>query len=148
MIEYFNLIKTDLKVGSAIVFVCLILICIACFIDLWTGIDAARVNKEKIKSRPLRKTGAKIIDYFRLVIMFLLLDLIGISLQWYSMPYGAIVITVGTLVIEGLSVIENLRKKKSHAAEVADFALEIINCNSKEGAKELIKKIKSKAEKK
>ena len=55
MEKYVGFITQDLRAGIAIIFVCCILICVACLLDLWTGIDAARANKEKIRSKPLRK---------------------------------------------------------------------------------------------
>ena len=70
MEKYIGFITQDLRAGVAIIFTCLVLIVAACLLDMWTGIDAARANKEKICSRPLRKTGTKIVDYYRLVVFF------------------------------------------------------------------------------
>ena len=98
---------------------------------MWTGIDAARANKEKIRSKPLRKTGVKIVDYFRLIIIFVLIDILGLCFPWYNLPYGAIIGTAGVLFVEGFSVVENLRRKRSHAAEVADVAAKIVKCGEK-----------------
>ena len=117
-------------------------ICSVCLLDLWTGIDAARANKEKICSRPLRKTGAKIVDYFRLLLFFIMIDILGLCFPWYNLPYGAIIGTLGVMIVEGLSIIENLRKKKSHAAEVADMAVRIMECATPDEAQKIIKTIK------
>lgn len=117
-------------------------------LDMWTGIEAARANREKIRSKPLRYTVSKIVDYYRLVIFFVLIDILGLCFPWYNLPYGAIIGTVGVLCVEGFSVIENLRRKKSHAAEVADIAAKIVECLSPEEAKKLIKEIKEQEEKK
>lgn len=65
-------ITQDVRSGLVIIFACMILIVLACLMDLWTGIDAARANKEKIRSRPLRKTGMKIVDYYRLFVFLFL----------------------------------------------------------------------------
>ena len=142
MEKYIGFITQDLRAGIAIIFVCLVLIVAACLIDMWTGIDAARANKEKICSRPLRKTGTKIVDYYRLVMFFILIDILGLCFPWYTLPYGAVIGTAGVLFVEGFSVVENLRKKKSHAAEVADMAAKIVECLTPEEAQKLIKKIK------
>lgn len=142
MEKYIGFITQDLRAGIAIIFVCLVLIVAACLIDMWTGIDAARANKEKICSRPLRKTGTKIVDYYRLVMFFILIDILGLCFPWYTLPYGAVIGTAGVLFVEGFSVVENLRKKKSHAAEVADIAAKIVECLTPEEAQKLIKKIK------
>lgn len=142
MEKYVGFITQDLRAGVAIIFVCLVLIVFACLLDMWTGIDAARANKEKICSRPLRKTGTKIVDYYRLVMFFILIDILGLCFPWYNLPYGAVIGTAGVLFVEGFSVVENLRKKKSHAADVADMAAKIVECLTPEEAQKLIKKIK------
>lgn len=119
MEKYVGFITQDIRSGVTIIFICLILICSVCMLDLWTGIDAARANRERICSRPLRKTGTKIVDYFRLLLFFIMIDILGLCFPWYNLPYGAVIGTLGVLIVEGLSVIENFKKKKSHAAEVA-----------------------------
>ena len=92
--------------------------------------------KKMICSRPLRKTGTKIVDYYRLVMFFILIDILGLCFPWYTLPYGAVIGTAGVLFVEGFSVVENLRKKKSHAAEVADMAAKIVEClTPEEGTK-------------
>lgn len=142
MEEYLKFIEQDIRGGIVIIFTCSILICIASLIDMWTGIDAARANKEKIRSKPLRKTGVKIVDYFRLIIIFVLIDILGLCFPWYNLPYGAIIGTAGVLFVEGFSVVENLRRKRSHAAEVADVAAKIVKCLTTEDAEKIIKMIK------
>lgn len=102
MEEYLKFIVQDIRGGVTIIFICSLLICIACLMDMWTGIDAARANKEKIRSKPLRKTGVKIVDYFRLIIIFVLIDILGLCFPWYNLPYGAIIGTAGVLFVEGL----------------------------------------------
>lgn len=142
MEEYLKFIVQDIRGGITIIFICSILICIACLMDMWTGIDAARANKEKIRSKPLRKTGVKIVDYFRLIIIFVLIDVLGLCFPWYNLPYGAIIGTAGVLFVEGFSVVENLRRKRSHAAEVADVAAKIVKCLTTQDAEKIIKMIK------
>lgn len=142
MEEYLKFIVQDIRGGITIIFICSILICIACLMDMWTGIDAARANKEKIRSKPLRKTGVKIVDYFRLIIIFVLIDILGLCFPWYNLPYGAVIGTAGVLFVEGFSVVENLRRKSSHAAEVADVAAKIVKCLTTEDAEKIIKMIK------
>lgn len=139
-------ITQDVRRGIVIIFVCCILICLAAFIDMWTAIDAARVKKEKISSRSLRKTVAKITDYLRVVIFALLIDVLGLFFPWYLMPYAVTVVTMGILCIEGRSVIENSKKKKSAAGEVFDMVTNIMECATKKDAEKLIKIIKEKSE--
>ena len=133
----------DLGHGVTIIFLCCILVIAACFIDLWTGIDAARKNKEKIRSKALRRTMVKVLDYLRAVIFGVLIDVLGLAFPWYSIPYLAIIVTLGILVIEGKSVLENFQKKKSSAAHVLDAIEIIVNCTDNETAEKIIKAIKS-----
>lgn len=71
-----------------------------------------------------------------------MIDILGLCFPWYNLPYGAVIGTLGVLIVEGLSVIENFKKKKSHAAEVADMAVRIMECASPEEAKKIIQTIK------
>ena len=133
----------DIGHGITIIFLCCILIIAACLIDLWTGIDAARKNKEQIRSKALRRTVAKILDYLRVVIFGVLIDLLGLSFPWYAIPYCAVVCTLGILLIEGKSVIENFQKKKSSAAQVVDIIETIVSCTDNETAEKIIAAIKA-----
>lgn len=126
-----------------IIFMCCILTIAACFIDLWTGIDAARKNKEKIRSKALRRTVAKILDYLRVIVFGTLIDVLGLSFPWYVIPYCAVICTLGILIIEGKSVLENFHKKKSSAAKVVDIVEAIVDATDNETAEKIIKAIKS-----
>ena len=77
----------------------------------------------------------------------MLIDVLGLFFPWYSMPYAVLVITLGILCIEGRSVIENSRKKKSSAGEVLDIVTNIVECATKQDAEKLIRLIKEKSEK-
>lgn len=136
----------DIGHGVTIIFLCCVLIIVACFIDLWTGIDAARKNREKIRSKALRRTVAKILDYLRVVIFGVLIDILGLSFPWYAVPYCAIICTLGILIIEGKSVLENFQKKKSSAAKVMDVIQTIVECTDNETAEKIIKAIKADGE--
>lgn len=136
----------DIGHGVTIIFLCCVLIIVACFIDLWTGIDAARKNREKIRSKALRRTVAKILDYLRVVIFGVLIDILGLSFPWYAVPYCAIICTLGILIIEGKSVLENFQKKKSSAAKVMDVIQTIVECTDNETAEKIIRAIKADGE--
>ena len=132
----------DIGHGVTIIFMCCILVIVACFIDLWTGVEAAKKNKEKIRSRILRRTVSKILDYLRVVVFGVLIDLLGLAFPWYAIPYCAIVCTLSILLIEGKSVIENYHKSKSAAAKVMDMIETIIDCADNDTAERIIKAIK------
>lgn len=133
----------DIGHGITLIFLCCVLVIAACLIDLWTGVDAARKNKEKIKSRILRRTVAKILDYLRVVVFGVLIDVLGLAFPWYAIPYAALVVTLGILLIEGKSVIENYQKSKSSAAKVVDMISTIIECGDNDTAEKIIKAIKA-----
>ena len=133
----------DIGHGITIIFMCFILVIVACLIDLWTGVDAARKNKEKIRSKILRRTVTKMLDYVRVIIVGVLIDILGLSFTWYAMPYCAVVVTLGILIIEGKSVLENFHKKRSSAAQVVDIIEAIVEAADNETAEKIIKAIKA-----
>lgn len=143
LMEYIGTyITQDVTRGITIIFVCCVLVIAAALIDMWTGVDAARVNKERIRSHSLRKTVRKVIDYLRIIIFAVLIDILGLFFPWYELPYACVVVTLGVLLIEGKSVIENLKKKRSSAAEVLDIVQKIVECADEKDAKKLIGIIK------
>lgn len=133
----------DIGHGITIIFMCCVLIIAACFIDLWTGIDAAKKNREKICSMALRRTINKVLDYLRLIIFAVLIDVLGLSFTWYVIPYCCVICTLGILIIEGKSVLENFQKKKSSAAKVVGIIETIIECTDNDTAEKIIKAIKA-----
>lgn len=132
----------DIGHGITLIFICCVLVIVACLIDLWTGVDAARKNKETIKSRILRRTVAKILDYLRVVVFGVLIDILGLAFPWYAIPYTALLCTLGILLIEGKSVIENYHKSRSSAAKVVDMISTIIECADNDTAEKIIRAIK------
>lgn len=137
----------DLSHWLIILFVCFLLPVFAALFDLWTGVDAAKANKEPISSHALRRTVSKIVDYLRVIIFGLFIDVLGLFFPWYILPYCVIICTLGILLIEGKSVIENLRRKKSHAADVLDVVQEIIKAATEKDAEQIIEQLKNKENK-
>lgn len=128
----------DVSRGLTIIFVCCVLVVAAALLDMWTGVDAARANRERIRSHSLRKTVRKVIDYLRIVVFGCLIDILGLFFPWYDIPYACALVTFGVILIEGKSVIENLKKKRSSAAEVLDMVRKIIECVDEKDARKLI----------
>ena len=133
----------DVGHGVTVIFICCVIIIFAVLIDLDTGVRAARKNKEKIQSRILRRTIAKILDYLRVLAFGVMIDVLGLSFVWYNIPYCAILVTVGVVCIEAKSVLENYHKSKSAARELANVLAEIISCVNSEDAEKIVKMIKS-----
>lgn len=133
----------DIGHGITIIFMCCLVVIAACLIDLWTGVDAARKNKERISSKALRRTVAKILDYLRVIVFAVLIDVLGLAFPWYVIPYFVIICTLGILIIEGKSVLENFQKKKSSAAQVVDIIQAIVDATDNETAEKIVKVIKA-----
>lgn len=137
-------IAQDIGLWVVVAFTCAVLVVLAAFIDLWTGVEAARANRERISSHALRRTVNKIVDYLRVMVFAALIDTLGLFFPWYVLPYFLIVCTLGVLLIEGRSVIENSRKKKSHAADILDAVEDIIKAATQQDAERIIERLKEK----
>ena len=111
-------------------------------VDLWAGITCARARGEKIYSGALRRTFAKLGDYWRIQMMAFIFDLVGSCIEWYTLPWGSLIITAAIVLIEARSVWENEKSKKSNVAKLPDAIREILNCTDARNAQELINKIK------
>lgn len=129
--------------GVTIIFICCVAIILAVLLDLNTGINAARKNHEKIKSRILRRTITKIIDYLRVLVFGVIIDVLGLAFPWYNIPYCAILVAVGVVLIEAKSVLENYQKSKSAASELPDMLMDVIKAVTREDAQRIIEAIKA-----
>ena len=134
-------IEHDIPLWVMVAFTCCALVIVAAFIDMWSGVEAARAVKERISSHGLRKTVSKIVDYLRVVFFAALIDTLGLFFPWYLLPYFVMACTLGVLLIEGRSVIENSRKKKSQAAEIPDAVRSIIQAATREEAEKVLEQI-------
>lgn len=132
----------DIGHGMTLMFICAVAILVAVLLDLSTGIEAARKNMERIKSKIMRRTVVKILDYYRVMVFGILIDVLGLAFPWYSAPYCAIVVTMSIVLIEAKSVLENYKKMKSAAAYVPDMLEQIKQAANDKDAAEIIRKIK------
>ena len=139
-------ISQDLGHCITIIFICCIMIIFSVLLDLNTGINAAKKAKEKIRSRILRRTVTKIVDYYRILIFGVMVDVLGLCFPWYNVPYLAIVVTLGVICIEAKSVLENYKKSKSAARDLPNMIMHIIKCADKEDAAKIIEFIKQNAD--
>lgn len=135
-------ITQDLGHGITIIFICCIMIIFAVLLDLNTGINAAKKAKEKIKSRILRRTVTKIVDYYRILVFGVMVDVLGLCFPWYNIPYLAIVVTLGIICVEAKSMLENYQKSKSAARDLPNIIMQIIKCADKEDAAKIVEFIK------
>lgn len=121
---HFN-VTQDIGHGVAIMLICFTLVFLSVLIDLYTGLTAAKKCKERIQSHILRRTINKILCYLAVVFLGIFIDVLGLCFPWYAIPYFCIFTTLSCICIEGKSVIENLTKIKSPAAEVPDTIMEL-----------------------
>ena len=141
-----------LLVRMAIVLICWAFVFVANFVDFWSGRDTAKAIGEHIDSKGYRRTFIKIGDYYRVLIFALLFDLIGSLFTFYKLPFASLLGSISVIAIECASVLENSRRKKSHAAEVPEIIKKIIQCaTTKDGEallEEITNQIKSKEDEK
>lgn len=141
-----------LVIRMAIVMICWTFVFAANFLDFWSGRDTAKALGEKIDSQGYRRTFVKIGDYYRVLMFLLLFDMIGSLFPFYTLPFASILGSIAVIAIELISVIENSKRKKSHAGEIPEIVKKIVQCaTSKDGEKileEITNQIKSKKDEK
>ncbi|MBO7280550.1 MAG: phage holin family protein [Bacteroidaceae bacterium] len=135
-------ITQDIGHGMTLIFICAVAILLAVLIDLSTGVERAKKCKERIKSHILRRTISKVVDYYRLLFFGVIIDVLGLAFVWYNMPYCAVVVAVGVVLIEAKSVLENYHKMKSAARDMPAVVKQIIDAVTDKDAEKIIELIK------
>lgn len=135
-------ITQDIGHGMTLIFICAVAILFAVLIDLTTGIERAKKCHEKIKSRILRRTISKVVDYYRLLFFGVIIDVLGLAFVWYNIPYCSVLISAGVVIVEAISVLENYKKMKSSAREVPAVVKQIIEAVTDKDAEKIIELIK------
>ena len=138
---HFN-VSQDIGHGMTLIFICAIAILLAVLIDLSTGLERAKKCKERIKSHILRRTISKVVDYYRLLFFAVIIDVLGLAFVWYNMPYCAVLVAAGVVLIEAKSVLENYQKMKSAARDMPDVVKQIIKAVTDKDANKVIELIK------
>lgn len=132
-----------LLVKGVVIFVIWMLMIFACLVDFWAGVSTARALKQKLNSHGFRKTIEKIADYFKVLLVGLMIDLLGSIFTWYEFPYASMMFCLGVLIIEGKSVMENVKRKKARAGKIDEVIKEIINATTSDDAQLIFRKIGS-----
>lgn len=132
----------DIGHGMTLIFICAVAILLAVLIDLSTGVERAKKCKERIKSHILRRTISKVVDYYRLLFFGVIIDVLGLAFVWYNMPYCAVLVAAGVVLIEAKSVLENYQKMKSAARDMPDVVKQIIEAVTDKDANKVIELIK------
>lgn len=126
---------------AIIILACWLFTSMSCIIDMWSGVSTAKALGEKVSSKGYRRTIAKIGEYVKVLIFALMFDMLGMLLPFYSLPFASMVCAIAILGIECSSVIENSRRKKSHAAEVPEMVKRIVKAATAEQGQQVLNKI-------
>lgn len=137
-----------LLIRMAIVLICWAFVFVANFVDFCSGRDTAKAIGEHIDSKGYRRTFVKIGDYYRVLIFALLFDIIGSLFTFYKLPFVTMLGSISVIAIELASVIENSKRKKSHAAEVPDIIKKIIQCATTKDGEKILEEITKELNKK
>lgn len=135
-------VTQDIGHGMTLIFICAVAILLAVLIDLSTGVERAKKCKERIRSHILRRTISKVVDYYRLLFFGVIIDVLGLAFVWYNMPYCAVLVAVGVVLIECKSVLENYQKMKSAARAMPDVVRQIVEAVTDKDAEKIIELIK------
>ena len=102
-----------LILAVAILYTCVL---VSVLVDLFFGIKRARRLKIVRTSYGYRRTITKLTSYFGLMLMFTIAD-IAASIV-FNMPYFTVIGTIGIVIVEAKSVIENLKHEEQNIEEV------------------------------
>jgi hypothetical protein len=114
----------------------------AILIDLSTGIKKAKALKCKIYSKGLRMTFTKLGDYLSIFYFGVIVDIAIHMVSKTYVPVGIALACLASCTIECISVIENLKARKSAAGKVPEIAEKIVNAKNVKEAVDIINTIK------
>lgn len=117
------------------------LVIFAVLIDLWDAIYTARKLGVKVRSHKLRMTINKMGEYWRIMLLGFVFDLIGVIFPFYAYPYLSILICVGIVLIEIKSVYEHAKRRKSEVATLPKLINDMIKAGSKPEAQAVFDRI-------
>lgn len=118
-----------------------ILVIVAIMLDLWDGIHTARVTNTRVHSHKLRVTVAKMLEYWRFIMIGFLIDCIGLIFTIYIMPFVTVLFGIGLIIIEIKSMFEHANRRKSHTTDLPFIIKSIIKCANDRDAQDIVEKI-------
>ena len=110
----------------------IILLCIlgatllAVLLDLRDGVATAKRCGQDIHSHKLRVTVGKIIEYWQFIFLAFLADAVGAFMPFFGLPYITILFGFAVIFIEGKSMLEHAKRRKSGAAKLPSAVAEIV----------------------
>lgn len=133
----------DIGHGIMIIFICCVLVILAVLFDLHAGVTAAKKNCEKLRSHIFRRTIAKTADYLRMVFFGVMIDVLGLCFPWYEIPYCTVLVTLGVLLIEAKSVLENNARSRSAVAQLPQVIQSIIEAKDSKDATAIVELLRA-----
>ena len=115
-----------------IILACWMFVVLANFIDFWSGTATAKALGQPLMSHGFRRTITKIGDYVKVMMFALMFDALGSLLTFYIIPFVSILCASAVLGIEGKSVIENSKRRKTNAAGIPGMVSKIMNAATRE----------------
>ena len=113
-----------LKSLSLILVIFYFCILMAILLDLASGIDRAKRNNEVRTSYGLRRTVYKVRDYFSVIMLFTIADVV--ASVWFTMPFFTAIGTISLVFIEAKSVYENKKGLNKGIKDLPDVLLQIL----------------------
>lgn len=115
----------------AIVMLLWLVVIAASMIDLITGISASRrVGRKRTTSWGLRRTLSKDLQYLSMLVMLLIIDVVLSVLSPYltifSIPLLSALGSGAIVIVEAISVYENMRKGKDEKEDKLDDVFQVV----------------------
>ena len=126
----------SLSLVLAIFYFCVLL---AILLDLAAGLEKAKRQGEIRTSYGLRKTIFKIRDYFSVIMLFTIADVVASI--WFTLPFFTAVGTIAMVFIEAKSVYENKKDVNKGIKDLPDVLFQILK--NKDKSEELLKFLES-----
>lgn len=119
-----------------------VLVVSATFIDLWDRIYTQNKLKKPITSHLMRKTMGKVGEYWRFLLIALIIDaIVFIScalLGVRTFPIVTMLFSAALLIIETKSLVEHARERKSNVEDMQRIIQSVVNAASDRDAKKVI----------
>ena len=114
----------------------------AAFIDLWDRVYTQNKLKKPLTSHLMRKTLGKIGEYWRFLLIALIIDVVIFTscslLGVKTFPICTLLFSASLLIIETKSLIEHARERKSTAADMQRIIQSVVSAASDRDAKKVI----------
>lgn len=130
-----------LKSLALILVVFYVCILIAIFVDLCSGVERSKRQGELRTSYGFRQTIYKIKDYYSVIMLFTLADIV--ASVWFTMPFFTALGTIGMVFIEAKSVYENKKDLSKGIKDLPHALLHILK--NKDKAEELLEFLETKS---